>query len=187
MPYALFGRMNAHALRAEAAIRAGDRKTVEARVADMRSVRTQMQAWSKMLPPSSTKRWDMKEEALLVRGRASNKPSATELKSVTSALERYVASEDERPIAGPPFGEPPRETLANALLAAGKSKEALAIFERNLEQRPNRALALLGSARAAKASGETALSHTRYVALLNLWRDADPGLDMLSEVRDGAK
>ncbi len=187
MPYALFGRMNAQALRAEAAIRVGDRKTAEARVADMRAVRAQMQLWSKMLPPSSTKRWDMKEEALLVRARAGTKPSPADQKNMTTALERFVASEDERPIAGPPFGEPPRELLGNLLLAAGKSKEALPIFERNLEQRPNRALALLGSARAAKASGDVALAHLRYAALLDLWRDADPGLDALAEVRDGAK
>jgi hypothetical protein len=183
LPYALYARMSADALRAEAAIRAGDKKTAEARVTDMRAVRAQITPWMKMLPPSTAKRWDVKEESLLARARAGAMKTPAEQKSVIDSLQRWVASDDERPVAGPPFGEPPRETLGNALLAAGKSKEALAVFERNLEQRPNRALALLGSARAAKASGDAALARTRYAALLELWSDADAG----AEVHDGAK
>jgi tetratricopeptide (TPR) repeat protein len=187
MPYALYARMNADALRAEAAIHAGDKKTAEARVADMRAVRAQIQPWMKMTGPSTAKRWDAREESLLARARAGAAKTPAEQKSVLDAVQRYVAAEDERPVAGPPFTETPREALGNALLAAGKSKEALAAFERNLEQRPNRALALLGSARAAKASGDIALARTRYAALLDLWSDADASVDALAEVRDGAK
>jgi tetratricopeptide (TPR) repeat protein len=187
LPYALYARQSAEWLRAEAAIRAGDKKTAEARIADMRAVRAQIQPWMKMVAPSTGKRWDVREEALLARARASSTKNPAEQKSALDSLQRWVTSEDERGVAGPPFSEPPRETLGNAFLVAGKPKEALAMFERDLEQRPNRALALLGSARAAKASGDATLARTRYAVLLDQWNDADASVEALAEVRDGAK
>jgi hypothetical protein len=79
-----------------------------------------------------------------------------------------------------------RELLGEALLAAGKPKEALAQFEGVLDARPNRALALLGAARAAKAAGEGAKAQAHYATLAELWKDADADLPDLAEVKAGA-
>jgi hypothetical protein len=188
-PYALFARMYADALRAEAAIRAGDKSTAEKRVADMKAVHEQMAPWMKMLPPTAAKQWDAHEASLLARAHGAAKPTPADAKKIIESLELFVKVEDERPIAGPPFVEPPRELLASALLAAGRAKDAYAIAERALEQRPNRALAVLGAARAAKAAGDLATSRARYGALVDLWSGADAGLDAatLTEAREGAK
>ena len=187
MPSALFARMTAHVLRAEAAIRSGDTGAAEKRVADMRAVRAQMGPWAKMQSPSYARRSEALDEALLARARGGSKPTADATKKALEALDRLVRADDARPVAGPAWLEPPRETYGNALLAAGRAKDALAHFERDLEQRPNRALALLGAARAAKATGDATLAQARYAALNELWRDADAGIAVRAEVRDGAK
>lgn len=187
MPYALFARLFANVLRAEAAIRAGDKDTAEKRIADLKAVRAQMAPWAKSLAPSFSKRWDAIDEMLGARARAGAKPTADATKKVLAAIEHLVKLEEERPISGPAFLETPRELMANALVAAGRPKDALVHFDKDLDQRPNRAVALLGAARAAKAAGDAATARARYAALADLWRDADPTLAALAEVRDGAK
>ncbi len=187
MPSALFARLNAHVLRAEAAIRSGEKGVAEKRVADMRAVRLEMAPWAKMQSPSFARRWAAIDDALLARARGVAKPDADVTKKALDALERLVRADDERPIAGPAWLEPPRETLGAALLAAGRAKDALAQFDRDLDQRPNHAPALLGAARAAKAAGDATRARARYAALVDLWRDADAGLAALTEARDGAK
>ena len=59
-------------------------------------------------------------------------------------------------------------------------------FEAVLEARPNRALALLGAARAAKAAGDAQKARAHYGALAELWKDADVDLPELAEVKAGA-
>jgi tetratricopeptide (TPR) repeat protein len=76
--------------------------------------------------------------------------------------------------------------LGDALLAAGKGKEAFAEFEKDLSDHPNRALALLGAARAAKVAGDPVTARARYAALADLWRDAETDVPALAEVRGGA-
>jgi hypothetical protein len=187
MPVALFARLVADVVRAEAALRAGDANAVDKRVADMRAVRAQMAPWAKMQPPTFAGRWEAIDQALLARAHAGAKPTADAAKKSLAAIEHLVRIDDERPMSGPAWLEPSRETFANALLASGRAKDALAEYERDLDQRPNRAPALLGAARAAKAAGDTALARARYAALVELWRDADAGLPALAEARDGAK
>jgi tetratricopeptide (TPR) repeat protein len=187
MPEALIARIDANNLRAQAAIHAGDEATAKARVADMVAVEKQMGPWSSMLSPSTRARWEARDAALLARAHAGPKARPADVKRAIDAIEKHMNAEELRPIAGPAFYEPPREALGNALLAAGRAKDAVAVFEREIEQRPNRALALLGAARAAKAAGDGATARAHYATLVELWRDADVGFDLVAEARDGAK
>jgi tetratricopeptide (TPR) repeat protein len=61
---------------------------------------------------------------------------------------------------------PAREMLADTLLLAGRSAEALEEYETSLASDPNRFNGLLGAARAARKLGRTAVA-ARYYARLN--------------------
>jgi tetratricopeptide (TPR) repeat protein len=75
------------------------------------------------------------------------------------------------------------EELGAALLKAGRAAEAAAAYEQALEDRPNRAAALLGLARARAAAGDAAGARKAYGRLAAVWARADAGLPDLAEVR----
>jgi len=188
VPIALIARLVANALRAEAAIRLGEPATAVKRVADMKAVRAQMAAWSKMLRPEFAAEWDAVGDSLVARAQAGAKPQQAALqKKALDALERLARLQSARGTAGPAWERTARETMGEALLAAGKPKEALEQFEREIDARPNRAIAMLGAARAAKAAGDADRARAHYERLAELWRDADADLPPLGEVRLGAR
>ncbi len=187
LPSVLFARLQADSDRAEAAIRHRDEGAVAKRIEDMKAVRAQTGPWQKMMPPDFATRWDARAAMLLARAHAAAKPSVDTQKKATEAIERYARLVAASSTSGPAMRETTREILAEALVTAGKPKEALAQLEADLAERPNRAVALLGAARAAKASGDPAKARARYVALADLWKDADPDLPELEEVRAGAQ
>jgi tetratricopeptide (TPR) repeat protein len=85
---------------------------------------------------------------------------------------------------GPPdVVKPAHELYGEMLLAAGKPAEARAEFESSLAHAPNRALSLLGLARAARSSGDGAAAQDAYRRLAALWRRADADLPELAEAR----
>ena len=75
------------------------------------------------------------------------------------------------------------EELGAALLQAGRAREAATAYEQALEDRPNRASALLGLARARAAAGDAAGAREAYARLAALWSRADADLPDLEEVR----
>lgn len=88
---------------------------------------------------------------------------------------------------GPPATvKPPHELAGELLLQAGRPKEALAEFDLTLKVAPNRALSLLGRARALAVGGDAHASAQAYAQLAAIWRDADADLPELAEVRGGA-
>jgi tetratricopeptide (TPR) repeat protein len=87
---------------------------------------------------------------------------------------------------GPPQTLRTDELLGEARLKARRAREAVAAFERALQQTPNRSPALLGLARARAAAGDAAGAADAYRKLLENWRDADRDLPALKEVREGA-
>jgi tetratricopeptide (TPR) repeat protein len=88
----------------------------------------------------------------------------------------------------PPVGPPPTlrtdELLGQARLRAGRARDAVAAFERALQQTPNRSPVLLGLARARSAAGDAAGAADAYRKLLENWRDADRDLPALKEARE---
>jgi len=100
-------------------------------------------------------------------------------------LKEAVALERQLP---PPLG-PPRplkpasELAGELLLEMGRPREAIVELERALAGWPNRSATRLALARAHAAVGNPAAARTQAQALLANWKDADPDLPELAEVR----
>ena len=86
--------------------------------------------------------------------------------------------EDAMPMEyGPPdVVKPSHELLGEMLAALGRPAEAQAEFERALALAPRRALSLAGLEDAAHMAGDHATAGRAYVALREVWHDADPAL-----------
>lgn len=183
-PFVHLARVGAHAMRAEAALHAGDPAAAEARARDLAAAAEQMAPWAttgrsgRQATIRAAYLAELEARAALLRQRTPETEQAA-----LAAIAKSVELTDAIPIAGPAFSLTPRERLADALLAAGKPLEALAEYESVAEARPNRALATLGAARAARAAGDAVKEQAHYRALAALWRDADADLPALAEVR----
>ena len=82
--------------------------------------------------------------------------------------------ESRRPPNGAPIPlKPALELYGEALLAAGRPEEALAMFERSLRRMPNRPLSLRGLARAHVALGNADEARKTYARLNAGWRGRD--------------
>ncbi|HEX6574403.1 MAG TPA: bacterial transcriptional activator domain-containing protein [Gemmatimonadaceae bacterium] len=77
----------------------------------------------------------------------------------------------------------PGEMLAGALASAGRPREAIGIYRAVLEDRPRRAVSMLGLARAQEAAGDKAGSKQTYDELRRMWKNADPAVRALIDRR----
>lgn len=85
---------------------------------------------------------------------------------------------------GPPsVAKPAHELLGELFLKAGNAAEARSEFERSLAHAPERALSLLGLARAAAKAGDRTAAEEAYRRLASVWRRADADLPELAEAR----
>lgn len=76
---------------------------------------------------------------------------------------------------GPPeIVKPTHELLGEILLSRGDNAGAQQEFSRALALAPGRSLSLLGLARAARATGDSAVANRAETALKLNWKDADP-------------
>jgi tetratricopeptide (TPR) repeat protein len=183
-PYVLQARFAAHVMRAEAALRAGDAAVARSRVKDVQLVMEQMKPWTGPTPSAGALARVAEIEAraeAIVAGTPQARDEAIKAIRKVADLQARAAP------VGPAFFLTGSERLGQALLAAGRAGEALAEFERVIEQRPNRAMSLLGAAQAARASGDANKAQLYYAQLAKLWKDADPQLPQLAEVRAGAE
>lgn len=112
--------------------------------------------------------------------------AAGDREAAIAGLERAAAAEDEVPPVGPPSYLPTHELLGAALLEAGRASDAAVAYQRALERRPNRSVALLGLARALSAAGDSAGARAAYDRLLTNWAHSDPDLPEIAEARAGA-
>lgn len=88
------------------------------------------------------------------------------------------------PPSGPPDTlKPAHEVYGEVLLNLGRHEEAARQFEKSLLRTPNRAASLLGAARAAAKTGNGEVARQRYAALAEVWKQADPELPQLKEIR----
>jgi hypothetical protein len=87
------------------------------------------------------------------------------------------------PLGLPAPIKPAPELLGEVLLEAGRAAEAAPHFESVLQLHANRALSVLGRARAAAASGDTAVAHQRYSELLANYDHADSDVVEVQEAR----
>jgi tetratricopeptide (TPR) repeat protein len=70
--------------------------------------------------------------------------------------------------------KPSHEVLGEVLLRAGRAKEAADAFDASLLRMPNRARALIGSAQAHAAAGNTETAAARHKVLMSFWKGKAP-------------
>ena len=88
---------------------------------------------------------------------------------------------------GPPrIPKPTAELLGDVLLELGRAEQASLAYQDQLSRSVGRTNSLLGLARAAARTGDTTASREAYAALADIWRNADPDLRALAEIRDQA-
>jgi tetratricopeptide (TPR) repeat protein len=111
-----------------------------------------------------------------VRG---NDKRAVELVRAAADLD---ATMDKGP-ATPSSVLPARELLADLLLELNQPLEALVEYRAMLSTDPNRFRSLLGEARAAKETGDSATAHDAYKKLLTQSKPVGPARPELTEAR----
>jgi tetratricopeptide (TPR) repeat protein len=104
---------------------------------------------------------------------------AVELVRAAADLE---ATTDKHP-ATPSSVLPARELLADLLLELNQPAAALKEYKEMLRTDPNRFRSILGEARAAKQSGDTAAAHDAYQKLVALSKPAGPERPELAEAK----
>ncbi|HVI72159.1 MAG TPA: tetratricopeptide repeat protein [Pyrinomonadaceae bacterium] len=105
---------------------------------------------------------------------------AIELMKNATMLEEQTSA----PYGPPSLIKPTHELFGEILLRAGKPAEAAAQFKKALVRQPNRARSLLGAARAAAKSGDSAAATAAYTKFVEQWNQADEGLPELREARN---
>jgi tetratricopeptide (TPR) repeat protein len=102
-----------------------------------------------------------------------------------AALARAAALDAARPrpVARPYPIKPAGELYAEALLAEGDALAAVKAFQAALARTPNRAAALLGLMRSARAAGLQAQAASAARQFLAMWHAADAGRPELAEAR----
>ena len=126
--------------------------------------------------------WQVRTLAVagLLRARKGEQEAAAADLKAAAAIEEVFA-----PPPGPPSAiKPPRELLGEILLSAGRPSEALVQFRDALARHPNRALSVLGRARAEAATLQPAAAASTYQHFLDQWQDADRDRPELAEARD---
>jgi len=152
--------------RAIGAARSGDPARAAAEIAHL----AQLQAKLAAAPPPGPYDWAGHVEAtrLAAAGVLAQAQGDRE-----EAIRRLTAAADldakvgKHPVT-PGTVLPPRELLADLLLEAGKPVEALAAYEAELVQTPNRLRALAGAARAAERAGQSDRARTLETLVASL-------------------
>jgi tetratricopeptide (TPR) repeat protein len=164
-------------VRAMAAIAAGDARAMGAAAAGARV------ALAAPPSPSTSKAWAA--AAAITSHETLAAIAHTRHDDVTAfrELDAATSTEDARPWHFQPTypAIPAHEMYGRMLFEAGNYAAAATHFRSALKQFPNRALATLGLARAARAAGDTAEATRSSAAFTTMWSHADPGLPQLRE------
>jgi len=163
-----------------AALRRGDRRQAEQRLADLKGIAKRLEADTGYTGNRRVAGVLATElEALLLSDKGKKEDAVTLLRGVTKEEDAFPAE------FGPPdVVKPTHELLGELLLALGRPAEAVSQFSRALELAPGRSPALLGLARAARASGDSAQADRALELLQKNWIDADSEIPALAQVRE---
>ena len=103
--------------------------------------------------------------------------------AASRALDAAVAAEDARPWHFQPTypAIPAQEMYARMLFEAGNYAAAAAHYRSALKQFPNRALAILGAARATRAAGDRDAAARYAASFAAMWSNADAGRPEFAE------
>src|SRR5207237_383993 len=117
------------------------------------SILRALQLWKVVSPPGAFD-WQARfGEAMLAAARAHKTLSEIDFTAAQAALQRLIDLPGAGSV-GSAFEPPPQQLLGELLLEAQRPKEVLAAFEVALARHSLHSRALLGVARAAKATGQ---------------------------------
>jgi tetratricopeptide (TPR) repeat protein len=77
----------------------------------------------------------------------------------------------------------PHQRAGDALMQAGRPKEAIGEYERSLQQHPGHVLTVLALARARAATGDVAAARRHYERAVAMWAAADADYAPAAEAR----
>jgi hypothetical protein len=165
-----------------AAAQRGDRALADSMLRSITARNAQPTGSTPLQMPSDRGYAQVMEKTL----RAALVASAGDREGALALLKDAAALEAALPLAfGPPATiKPPHEAAGELLLVLDRPVEARAEFEAALLRTPRRATALLGLARAQRASGQTAAARETYRTLAAMWSHADADVPGLAEVRE---
>ena len=104
---------------------------------------------------------------------------ASDSKAAIAELEKAVAAEDALPYMEPAYWPiPTRPTLGAALLQAGESAKAEAVFREDLKRWRRNGCSLFGLEQALRAQGQTEAAESVSRELDQAWKRADVKLDL---------
>ena len=120
---------------------------------------------------------------MCIRDRAKGqKEEALQLAKEAADVEKSMS-----PPSGPPDPiKPASELYGEMLLEAGRAKDAVQPFEEALLRTPKRTPSVLGLARAAAASGDSAMARQRYQELASM-PGASPSSPVVQEAQRALK
>ncbi len=159
------------------ALKRGDRAAAQAALAGLAAL-------NRSRPAPETGYVDPVPGVLYQELRAAAWQAQGALAEAIALMHKVTSLEDAMPLEfGPPgVVKPSHELLGELLLRAGRPDQARAEFERALRLAPQRALSLLGRARAVVAAGGDARAAARaYEELRGIWHRADPDIPGLAE------
>ncbi len=123
-----------------------------------------------------------KELGAIVRWAKGQKEEALQLAKEAADVEKSMS-----PPSGPPDPiKPASELYGEMLLEAGRAKDAVQAFEEALLRTPKRTPSVLGLARAAAASGDSAMARQRYQELVSM-PGASPSSPAVQEAQRALK
>jgi hypothetical protein len=111
--------------------------------------------------------------------------AAGDAAGAVTEMEAAVAIEDAiDSLSQPPYPIiPAHELYGSLLMDMGRPAEARKQFEETLRRTPGRPKAIVGIARAAEATGDTATARAKYTRLIEMWKSADQDRPELQAAR----
>ncbi|HEY1432481.1 MAG TPA: hypothetical protein VGF39_12760 [Stellaceae bacterium] len=158
--------------------RTGNVTGAQADIADLQSLKDKLSAAKDTYWANQVEVQRLGAAGILAHVQGDDK-KAVELVRASADLE---ATMDKHPATPSPV-LPARELLADLLLELNQPDAALAEYKGVLHTDPNRFRSILGTARAAKQSGDAAAAHDAYQKLVALSKSATPERPELAEAK----
>jgi tetratricopeptide (TPR) repeat protein len=149
-----------YAARAIGAAHLGNLKQAHQDVDQIKKLHSKLLAEKKKSPADAVEQDRRIALAWIAHAEGKDKKAIKALKAMAEKEEATSARTDE--------GIPVREMLADLLLEAKHSQEALAEYQTDLKFNPNRFNGLYGAARAAEAAGQSQKANEYYAQLLKI-------------------
>ena len=151
-PFGLEARATMQETLAEAAMHAGNVDETRVQLGERAKTLAAMKPWKGLIPDDIMRRAQLQDAAFLAGAKAYHDRQAHSWASAIAAAHAWADVADAKPILGPAFNPPATLTVADFLMEAGRSKEALDSYKAVLARVTNLGRANQGVQRAQALS-----------------------------------